>query len=151
MLNNLYFESWGRFPRVTHLGEIIPQSISKVGDYIKFVNALVLPRGLGRSYGDSCLNEGGYLISTKLLNKFRYFNPETGILGCESGVTVDEILKVFVPKGWFLPVTPGTKFVTVGGAIANDVHGKNHHKIGSFGNHVIHFELERSDGSRIIS
>lgn len=135
---------------VPHLGELIPQSIYNVGDFIKSANAYILPRGMGRSYGDSCLNEGGYLLSTRFLNKFVHFNPKTGILSCESGVTLDEILRCFIHKGWFLPVTPGTKFVTIGGAIANDVHGKNHHKTGSFGNHVIRFELERSDGTRII-
>jgi len=150
MPNNLIFESWGRFPRVSHLGEISPRCISKVGETIKSVNSSILPRGLGRSYGDSCLNEGGYLLSTKWLNKFYSFDTNTGLLKCESGVTLDEILRVFVPRGWFLPVTPGTKFVTVGGAIANDIHGKNHHKVGTFGNHVIRFELQRSDGTRIL-
>lgn len=147
---NYFFESWGRFPKVSHLGEITPKSINKVKSAIESVDSLILPRGKGRSYGDSCLNEGGYLLSTKLLDRFNDFNPETGILRCESGVTLDEILQVFVPKGWFLPVTPGTKFVTVGGAIANDIHGKNHHKAGTFGNHVVRFELERSDGTRIL-
>lgn len=147
---SLNFESWGRFPKVSHLGEIIPGSINRVGESIRSADAQILPRGLGRSYGDSCLNENGYLLSTRLLDKFVLFNPDSGILRCESGVTLDEILRVFVPRGWFLPVTPGTKFVTIGGAIANDVHGKNHHKAGTFGNHVIRFELERSDGTRIV-
>jgi FAD/FMN-containing dehydrogenase len=150
MKNALAFESWGKYPIVEHLGEIVPQSIEKVKDEIGSVGSSVLPRGLGRSYGDSCLNEGGYLLSSRSLNKFQNFDPATGILRCESGVTLEDILKVFVPKGWFLMVTPGTKFVTVGGAIANDVHGKNHHKIGSFGNHVKAFELQRSDGSSIL-
>jgi FAD/FMN-containing dehydrogenase len=150
MSNNFAFESWGRFPKVSHLGEIAPSCVSKVSAAIESVDSLILPRGQGRSYGDSCLNEGGYLLSTKWLNKFYFFDPNSGLLRCESGVTFDEILRVFVPKGWFLPVTPGTKFVTVGGAIANDIHGKNHHKAGSFGNHVIRFELQRSDGTRIL-
>lgn len=144
------FESWGRYPRVIHLGEIVPRSPDKVIDAIRSADSLILPRGRGRSYGDSCLNEGGYLLSTKLLNRFMKFDPRTGILRCESGVTLDEILQVFVPKGWFLPVTPGTKFVTVGGAIANDIHGKNHHRAGTFSRHVIKFELQRSDGERLI-
>ncbi len=137
MKNNGNYESWGRYPKVSHLGELFPHSLDKARDAIESVSSLVLPRGMGRSYGDSCLNENGYLLSTKLFNRFINFNPETGTLRCESGVSLDEILKVFVPKGWFLPVTPGTKFVTVGGAIANDVHGKNHHKAGSFGSHII--------------
>ena len=79
-----------------------------------------------------------------------FFDSENGILRCESGVTLANILKLIVPKGWFLPVTPGTKFVTVGGAIANDVHGKNHHRAGTFGHHVLMFELVRSSGERIL-
>lgn len=150
MFSNINFESWGKFPKVSHLGEIVPDSTDKVHASIQSVDSLILPRGQGRSYGDSCLNEGGYLLSTKLLNKFINFDPDIGILRCESGITLDEILKVFVPKGWFPTVTPGTKFVTVGGAIANDVHGKNHHRSGSFGNHIVRFELLRSDGTRIL-
>jgi len=150
MPNNMHFESWGRFPKVSHLGEIAPHCISKINAAIESVASLILPRGQGRSYGDSCLNEGGYLLSTKWLNKFYAFNPNTGLLRCESGVTFDEILQVFVPKGWFLPVIPGTKFITIGGAIANDIHGKNHHKTGSFGNFIERFELERTDGTRIL-
>jgi FAD/FMN-containing dehydrogenase len=81
----------------------------------------------------------------RLLN----FDSSSGILTCEAGVSLAEILRVFVPRGWFVPVTPGTKFVTVGGAIANDVHGKNHHVMGTFGRHVLNLELLRSDGTRI--
>ncbi|KYG64754.1 FAD-linked oxidase [Bdellovibrio bacteriovorus] len=110
----------------------------------------ILPRGLGRSYGDSCLNNGGSLIDTHLLNHFIEWDHQNGVIRCEAGVSFDEILKLVVPKGWFLPVTPGTKFVTVGGAIANDVHGKNHHKSGNFGNHILCFELLRSSGERLI-
>jgi FAD/FMN-containing dehydrogenase len=108
----------------------------------------VLPRGLGRSYGDSCLNEGNALLLTRSLNRFIAFDREQGLLRCEAGVSLAEILRLIVPQGWFLPVTPGTKFITVGGAIANDIHGKNHHAAGNFGNHVTRFELLRSDGSR---
>lgn len=110
----------------------------------------LLPFGLGRSYGDSCLNEGGTLLSTTSLSRFISFDHATGVLACEAGVSLAEILQLVVPRGWFLPVTPGTKFVTLGGAIANDVHGKNHHADGTFGRHVRRFELLRSDGSRRI-
>lgn len=89
---------------------------------------------MGRSYGDSALAE--QIISTEALDHFQQFDPETGELSCASGVTLAEIIRVFLPRGWFLPVTPGTKFVTVGGAIASDVHGKNHHLEGSFCDHV---------------
>lgn len=110
----------------------------------------VLPFGNGRSYGDSCLNRDGTLIDAGSLDRFIAFDEETGALRCEAGVLLSDILAHFVPRGWFLPVTPGTRFVTVGGAIANDVHGKNHHRVGSFGHHVRCFELLRSDGKRII-
>jgi FAD/FMN-containing dehydrogenase len=109
-----------------------------------------LPYGNGRSYGDSCLNDGGLLLDARGLDRFIAFNPSTGILDCEAGVLLSEILRLTVPRGWFLPVTPGTQFVTVGGAIANDVHGKNHHRSGTFGCHVRCFHLLRSDGTRLI-
>lgn len=108
----------------------------------------MLPFGNGRSYGDSCLNDGGTLLDARPLRRFIAFDSEAGILRCESGVLIDEILALVVPRGWFLPVVPGTRYVTVGGALANDVHGKNHHRQGTFGNHVRAFELLRSDGSR---
>ncbi len=107
-----------------------------------------LPFGNGRSYGDSCLTEGGVLLDTRGLDRFMDFDPATGVLRCEAGVLLGEILELVVPRGWFLAVTPGTRFVTVGGAIANDVHGKNHHRAGSFGCHLRRFELLRGDGRR---
>src|SRR6202012_329839 len=100
-----------------------------------------------RSYGDSCLNDGGALLHTSGLDRFIDFDSETGVLRCEAGGTLAQILELGVPRGWFLNVVPGTKFVTVGGAIANDIHGKNHHRKGTFGNHVPRLELLRSDGS----
>lgn len=106
----------------------------------------ILAYGQGKSYGDCCFNDNNILISTKNLNKFIHFDTEKGCLTCESGVTLSEILDVAIPAGWFLPVLPGTQHVTVGGAIANDIHGKNHHKDGTFGLHVIQFELLKSDG-----
>ena len=109
----------------------------------------VLPYGMGRSYGDSCLNEGGMLLVTPGMNRFVSFDDQAGVLVCEAGVTLAEILRLTVDRGWFLPVSPGTKFVTVGGAIANDVHGKNHHRAGTFGCSVRGFELLRSTGERV--
>jgi FAD/FMN-containing dehydrogenase len=108
-----------------------------------------LPFGNGRSYGDSCLNVGGGLLHTGALDRFIEFDSNRGILVCESGAQLDDILSLIVSRGWFIPVTPGTRFITVGGAIANDVHGKNHHGAGTFSRHVKRFELLRSDGSRI--
>ena len=109
-----------------------------------------LPWGQGRSYGDCCLNDGGALLPTRALDHFIAFDAEQGILRAEAGLTLGEILQVIVPHGWFLPVTPGTRQATLGGAIANDVHGKNHHADGTFGRHVLRFELLRSDGTRRI-
>lgn len=109
----------------------------------------VLPFGNGRSYGDSCLNAGGALLRMRRLDRFIHFDRERGVLECEAGVLLDEILTLIASSGWFLPVTPGTRFVTVGGAIANDVHGKNHHRAGTFGRHVQSFELLRSDRGRL--
>lgn len=106
----------------------------------------VLAVGSGRSYGDSCLNSGGELIMMAGLNRMIAFDREGGWLRCDSGMTFAEILEVIVPHGWFLPVTPGTMFVTVGGAIANDVHGKNHHVAGTFGCFVDCMEVMSTSG-----
>ncbi len=106
----------------------------------------VLPYGMGRSYGDSCLLDGGAMIEGRLASRIESFDRETGLLVAESGATLAELIDLIVPAGWFLPVTPGTRYVTLGGALANDVHGKNHHAAGTFGAHVPWFELERSDG-----
>jgi FAD/FMN-containing dehydrogenase len=139
--------SWGRWPRVS-------QELTRINwrndPLPECLGRTLLPRGLGRSYGDSCLNEGNVLLDTSGLNRFIGFNREAGILRCEGGVTLDSILKLIVPFGWFLPVVPGTKFVTIGGALANDIHGKNHHRRGTLGCHVSAFELARSDGSRMV-
>ena len=110
----------------------------------------VLPYGLGKSYGDSCQNDDGVIIDMRGLNKFISFDTEKGLFKCEAGVTLAEVLKFIVPRGWFLASTPGTKLITIGGAIANDVHGKNHHKNGTFGCHVTQFELLRSSGEKLI-
>jgi FAD/FMN-containing dehydrogenase len=136
--------SWGRWPRYT-------QKVAWLSN--RFAAALpqgcLLPYGNGRSYGDVCLNEGGTLLATRGLDRFIRFDPAEGVLECEAGVLLAEIIELVLGHGWFLPVTPGTRFVTVGGAIANDVHGKNHHRVGSFGNHVLEFDLLRSDGQTL--
>ncbi|NLF25075.1 MAG: FAD-binding oxidoreductase [Deltaproteobacteria bacterium] len=139
--------SWGRYPRV--------QQRSLELDWLEGVSVpegreSVLPYGMGRSYGDSCLNAGGLLLVTRRLNRLISFDNESGLVRCECGVTLADLAEWGLKRGWFLPVTPGTKFVTVGGAIANDVHGKNHHRAGTFGAHVPRFELLRSNGERLI-
>jgi FAD/FMN-containing dehydrogenase len=143
------YQSWGRYP-IVEPGEV--KQIfwrSDVPDLDAFEQP-VLPYAYGRSYGDSCLNEGGVTIDVSHLRRFISFDENEGLLRCEAGVSLTDILELIVPRGWFLPVTPGTKFVSIGGAIANDIHGKNHHKAGTFGCHVTCFELLRSNGERLI-
>jgi FAD/FMN-containing dehydrogenase len=144
-----HYQSWGRQPRAE-------QDVLRLWSrHEPFPNASIdgktaLPRGNGRSYGDSCLNDGGILIDMRGLDRFIAFDPDTGILRCEAGVLLAEILELVVPQGWFIASTPGTRLITVGGAVANDVHGKAHHRDGTFGRHVRCFELLRSDGSRLL-
>lgn len=106
-----------------------------------------LAYGAGRSYGDTCLPPDSLLIDTSNLRGIIAFDQDSGILRAYAGTQLHEILDVIVPRGWFIPVTPGTSSITIGGAIANDVHGKNHHVAGTFGLYVSSFELSRSDGS----
>jgi FAD/FMN-containing dehydrogenase len=106
----------------------------------------VIPYGMGRSYGDVCLLSDGETYKTPKMDRYIDFNDQTGILECESGVLLGEIQAFAIKKGFLLAVTPGTQYVTLGGAIANDVHGKNHHRYGSFGNTVVSLKLLRSDG-----
>ena len=138
MSNN---KSWGNNPKVKNQKNI---NYSK---NFSFDDGHYLPVGLGRSYGDVGLNENGILISMINTNKIISLDEKNGILNCESGLSIKEILNLIVPKGWFLPVVPGTRNVTIGGAIANDIHGKNHHRVGTFGNYVKSIKLLRSDGS----
>lgn len=107
----------------------------------------LLPFGLGRSYGDSCLLNEGCHLETVRLDHLIAFDPLSGVVRCEAGCSIAALLEFSVPRGWFVPVTPGTKFVTLGGCLANDVHGKNHHSAGTFGCFVKRFALLRSDGS----
>ena len=106
-----------------------------------------LARGLGRSYGDAAINTGNNIILMERMNRFQAFDEKRGILRAESGISLEEIIDVFVPRGWFLPVTPGTKYATLGGCFAADVHGKNHHCDGSFSQYVTEIELLLADGS----
>ena len=134
--------SWGRFPsanhercQTMHWRHQPPDPTSRPS---------FLPYGLGRSYGDVCLNDGADLLLTRGLGRFIAFDDRQGILTAEAGVSLAEVLALTVPKGWFPPVTPGTAQVTLGGMVANDVHGKNHHHDGSFGHHVLELGLWRS-------
>jgi FAD/FMN-containing dehydrogenase len=132
--------SWGRWPRCQQHLITLTSRFQRLPE-----RTPLLPHGNGRSYGDVCLNDGGTLLLTRHLDRFIRWDPLSGVLECEAGVLLSEIIDRTMPDGWLLPVTPGTALVTVGGAIANDVHGKNHHRAGSFGHHIIDFELQRSD------
>lgn len=141
--------SWGRYPRV-YPEKVVPLFwLSEIPELNKF-SKYVLPYAYGKSYGDSCLNEKGILLDTKNLNRFISFDAENGTIKCEAGTTLASILDFILPQKFFLATTPGTKYISVGGAIANDVHGKNHHRGGTFGTQTLRFELIRSDGERYI-
>lgn len=139
--------SWGRLSAYPH--HLIPLT-----DRHQVSEVITQPHpgialGNGRSYGDVCLNPDGVLWTSTGLDRLIRFDPHTGRLTCEAGVLLRDIQRIMVPRGWILPVTPGTQLVTVGGAIANDVHGKNHHRLGSFGDSVLAIRLIRTDGQVI--
>ena len=140
--------SWGRLRADPHhvVGLSDPR---KVREALACGGASGVAHGMGRSYGDACLNPQGTLWLTTGLDHFIAFDDRTGRLVCEAGVLLRDIQRLAVPRGWILPVTPGTQLVTVGGAIANDVHGKNHHVLGAFGDHVLRLTLLRTDGETI--
>lgn len=139
--------SWGRLDSLEHIVVDLCDR-HQVANYLKS-SQLGIAHGMGRSYGDVCLNPNGLLWKTTGLNRFISFNEVSGRLVCEAGVLLRDIQQLFVPRGWILPVTPGTQLITVGGAIANDVHGKNHHALGCFGDHIHHMTLLRTNGEVI--
>lgn len=142
------FASFGRIERHARLGV---DGRTALADMAHAAPGALLAFGNGRSYGDSCHNDAGLLADMRCLNRIVAFDPETGVLEAEAGVMLHRIIDHCAPHGFFLPVTPGTRFVTLGGAVANDVHGKNHHGRGTFGCHVESLELVRSDGRRRLS
>jgi FAD/FMN-containing dehydrogenase len=135
--------NWGNFPNL----DVEFHEFEDIETLQKLVNQAnnVIPRGNGRCYGDSAL--ASQVISTLRFNKFLAFDAERGVIHCQAGILLSEVLDVVVPQGWFLPVTPGTKLITVGGAIASDVHGKSQHKAGNFSDHVLQIELMLGDGT----
>ena len=134
---------WGRYPLQTCELER-PERYAD----LRPTTDTVIARGQGRSYGDASLNENGRVLLTERIDRMLELDVKLGILRAEAGVTLADILPVIVKQGWFLPVTPGTKFVSLGGCIASDVHGKNHHHDGGFGEHVLGIELILADGSQ---
>ncbi|RBJ84276.1 FAD-binding oxidoreductase [Pseudomonas sp. MWU12-2534b] len=143
MNNSLY--SWGRYPSIVQTGNFCEWQSEVSGRIaqISKIHGSTLPYGNGRSYGDSCLAASDHVLQLRSLGRFIKVDWKKGTVLAEAGVTLKEILAVSIPQGWFLTVTPGTQFVTLGGAVANDVHGKNHHLRGTFGNHVLRFGLVR--------
>ncbi len=137
-----YCTSWGLYPRIRcnlirfHKDDFLRQVLKRDNTFI--------PKGNSRSYGDCALNKN--VIDVRPKNYFIDFNNKTGLLHVQAGVLLAEILEVFVPRGWFLKITPGTKFITIGGAIASDVHGKNHHIDGCFSSCVKEFRIMLPDG-----
>src|ERR1700722_6509140 len=134
---------WGNYPKAS-TALLVPQAPEAVSNCLAGHSGVVA-RGAGRAYGDAAIGSQ-CTVSTLGLNRMRSFDSATGLLAVESGVTVSDILAVFVPRGFFLKGVPGPKFVTIGGAIAADVHGKNHHRDGGFGGTVESFRLALADG-----
>ena len=137
--------NWGNYPVV----ETDEKSFSfedEITPALKTQNG-VIARGNGRCYGDASLAD--HTVSTLKYNKILSFDRTRGLFECQAGITLDKVLEVIVPSGWFLPVSPGTKFITIGGAVASDVHGKNHHVDGSFSAHVIEMDVLLADGNTI--
>lgn len=144
-MNSVKIANWGNYP-------VVDAQVAEFGKREEIIkNLRTLPscviRGAGLSYGDASL--AGNILSTMKFNKILQFDAQAGIITVEAGATLDEILKVIVPKGWFLPVTPGTKFITAAGAVAGDVHGKNHHSEGAFCRYVTKLDLLMADGTEI--
>ncbi len=140
--------SWGRYPNHPQ----IPHPVYWPTDVSHHMAAMetsgyrtTLPFGCGRSYGDSCLAESGHVMTMQAMDKLLSVDWDTGVVLAQAGLTLAELIRIALPRGWFLPVTPGTKFVTLGGAVANDVHGKNHHVMGTFGCHIHRLVIYRSD------
>jgi FAD/FMN-containing dehydrogenase len=143
------YQSWGRNPKIKHAEVLQPNWCNEIDLKLKSRADYILPYGYGRSYGDCGLNHNNALILTRNLRRIIAFDRESGVLEAEAGISLEEILGVVVSSGWFLPVSPGTKFVTLGGAIANDIHGKNQTKDGTFGRYVLSLKLLRSNGELI--
>lgn len=140
--------SWGRYPRSPQSPHVVhwPEDVAPA------MNAMItdgvgttLAYGCGRSYGDSCLAASDHVLAMRHANRVLDADWTTGVIRAQAGLTLAEVIDIALPRGWFLPVTPGTKFVTLGGAVANDVHGKNHHVMGTFGCHVRRLIILRSD------
>lgn len=143
-----YVYSWGRYPRwrqsvhPIRWPDDVPPTLAAIA---ALECGRTLAYGKGRSYGDSCLAESDHVVAMQDMDRVLVTDWSSGIVVAQAGMSLDELIRIALPLGWFLPVTPGTKFVTLGGAVANDVHGKNHHIMGTFGRHVRRLVMYRSD------
>lgn len=142
---------WGRFPVVEAAQVSRPERIQEVVDALNSRDGhAIIAHGLGRSYGDAALLKDGRVILTRRLDRMLRFDDDTGWLRVESGVSLKEIIETFLPRGWFPPVVPGTQFVTVGGALGCNIHGKSHREYGCFGDHVRRVELLTATGDIVL-
>ncbi len=144
---------WGNFPivdsKLTSLSSFLKELSKKSDEKTETrEQAKAIPRGMGRSYGDSSLSDT--VVSTLQHNCILDFDSNNGVVTVESGVVLSELLEIIIPKGWFMPATPGTRYVTIGGMVASDVHGKNHHCDGSFGRHIKQLTLLTGDGEKLL-
>ena len=137
---------WGRYPRA--IAQVAtPENVQAIDPR---AGSHLIARGLGRSYGDAAMLADGIVLLCERLNRTVSFDEATGLLTAEAGLSLREVLHEFVPRGWFPPVVPGTKSVTLGGCVAADIHGKNHHRDGTFGEHLSAFRLLLADGSHVL-
>jgi decaprenylphospho-beta-D-ribofuranose 2-oxidase len=135
---------WGHYPR----GRSTVLRPERIKEAVPPAEGSMIARGQGRSYGNAAMSSGGLVMLTERLNRFLSFDESSGVLRAEAGATIADVLETFIPRGWFPAVTPGTKFVSLGGCVAADVHGKNHHRVGTLGNHVVEIELVLANGER---
>ena len=159
MLHTETLSGWARYPSVesrvarpetrSALHDLFSSDAGSVRPSNRAPNGTLLARGGGRSYGDAALNGTGTTVVTRRLDRMVAFDAQSGTLRAEAGVTLGEVLNTFVPRGWFLPVTPGTKEATLGGAVAFDVHGKNHHGDGGFSAYVRELSLLLASGEEV--
>ncbi len=136
---------WGRYP-LSESDLYRPEKIAELQAVVTGDSTSLIARGAGRAYGDAAINDQNRVVDLQRLNRMLAFDPASGLLRCEAGVTIAEIIDVFLPRGFFPPVTPGTRFVTLGGSIAADVHGKNHHRDSSLASHLTYFDLMLASG-----